>query len=58
MDNPEYAYLCYSRSHLAGTDIARFERVYLDRDKCKQWIDRKNCQSRKYYFWVAEKVSD
>lgn len=54
MDNPDIAYLCYSRPGLETLKDARFERVYLDGNKAKQWINKKNCQSNRYYFWVSE----
>lgn len=51
-------YLCYSRPGLETLENASFERVYSDPDKCKQWINKKNSQAKRYYFWIAERVSD
>lgn len=58
MDNPEIVFLCYSRKDLALNETARFERVYLDGTKAKQWVNKKNCQGKRYYFWISEFVSD
>jgi hypothetical protein len=58
VDNPEYVYLCYSRKGLAAMETARFERLYLDRGKAEKWSNKKNCQTKRYYFWIAERVSD
>jgi len=47
-------FLCYSREGLKDLEAARFERVYSDGTAAKQWINKKNCQGKRYYFWVSE----
>ena len=58
MDNPEIVYMCYSRAGMKDLESARFEKLYFDSIKCKQWINKKNSQAKRYYFWIAERVSD
>jgi len=58
VDNPEYVYVCYSRKNKDDLEAARWERIYLDRDKAVAWINKKNCLSKRFYFLVADQVSD
>lgn len=54
MDKLELVYLCYSRKGLTDRETATFERVYSDGKAAIQWVNKKNCQCKRYYFWVSE----
>lgn len=49
-------YLIYSRDWRSKPDLAKFQRIYADMEKAIEYCNKKNSESKRYYFWMAERV--
>lgn len=51
-------YIVYSRNGLALPDSAKFQRIYSSMEKAQQYCNKKNSESKRYFFWMAQTVMD
>lgn len=51
-------YIVYSRNSFTTPDIAKFQRVYSSMEKAQKYVNKKNCESGRFFFWMAEPVMD
>lgn len=52
----EFVYIVYSRHSQRTPDTGIFRRVYASMEKAQQYVNKKNSESKRYFFWIAEPV--